>query len=167
MNQVVIVNEQDKVIGEMSRDEAHKTGTPHRIAVVYVENSKGEILVQVRMSKRLDHSAAGHLDLGETYFSAAERELREELGIEGVALKKIGHGISKDIQSNKGINIFHVFDVFVCRAEPKQLQKEEVLQTFWSDPLKVLEDMKADTDDKYTGGFKASIEVYLEYRKLI
>jgi len=66
-NNIVVVNEKDEVIGVMSRAEAHKNGIPHRIAVIYVENQKGEILVQVRMTGRLDHSSAGHVDPGEEY----------------------------------------------------------------------------------------------------
>ena len=45
-NDVVVVNEKDEVVGTMSWAEAHKNGTPHRTAVIYVENPKGEILVQ-------------------------------------------------------------------------------------------------------------------------
>ena len=41
MSDVVVVNEKDEVIGTMPKKEAHKNGTLHRIAVVYVENTKG------------------------------------------------------------------------------------------------------------------------------
>ena len=96
MSDVVLVNEKDEVIGTLSRAEAHKRGAPHRIAVVYVENSRGEVLVQVRMNGRLDHSSAGHVDPGEEYVDTAKRELREELGIDSVELRRVGHGVSEE-----------------------------------------------------------------------
>jgi len=65
MADVVVVNDKDEVIGAVSREAAHTNGTPHRIAVVYVVNPAGGILVQVRMDGRLDHSSAGHVDPGE------------------------------------------------------------------------------------------------------
>ena len=36
-----------------------------------------------------DQSAGGHVDEGETYEEAAKRELKEELGIDNVGLKKV------------------------------------------------------------------------------
>jgi len=162
MNEVVVVNEKDEVIGTMPRDKAHRDGTPHRIAVIYLENDKGEILAQIRKNGRTDHSAAGHLDPGESYLDAAKRELREELGVENIELKEIGTGKSLDVNELKGIRVTHVFKVFVAKAEPKELQKEEVSSVYWKKPLEILKEMENDKDDKFTGGFKASLKVYLQ-----
>ena len=133
MNEVVTVNEHDEVAGTMLRSEAHKNGTPHRIAVIYVENDKGEILVQIRMSGTLDHSSAGHVDPGESYLQTAQRELKEELGIENVELVSIGKDRSdernqKDVKSE---HVIHVFEVFLCKAQPKNLSEEEVKGVYW------------------------------------
>ena len=54
-----------------------------RIAVVLVFNTKGEIILQqVAFTKKKDagkwsYSAAGHVDAGEDYPTAALRELKE------------------------------------------------------------------------------------------
>ncbi len=154
MNQVVLVNENDEVIGTMFRDEAHEKRAPHRIAVIFVENNKGEILIQVRMSGKLDHSSAGHVDPGETYLQAAVRELKEELGIEGVNLVSIGKG--KD-------NVPHFFEVFVCRSEPGVLQEEEVKSVYWAKPEDILKDMEKDPE-KFTRGFVVSLGIYLKWK---
>lgn len=88
-----IVDEQDRVIGRALRSECH--GNPalvHRVAHVLVFNRDGWLLLQKRsMAKdiqpgRWDTSVGGHLDPGESYPGAACREMREELGIEGVPL---------------------------------------------------------------------------------
>ena len=164
MNEVVVVNEKDEVIGTMPREDAHRNGTPHRVSVIYVTNSQGKILIQVRMSGRLDHSSAGHVDPGETYKQTAYRELKEELGIDGVTLKEIGSGISHDKFFDKKLDLAHVFKVFVCTAEPKQLQKNEVKSVYWKDPVELLKEMKNDESNSiYTEGFKKSLPIYLKF----
>jgi isopentenyl-diphosphate delta-isomerase type 1 len=82
-----VVNEQDEVIGQMSRKEVHRLGRMHRAVHILISNSKGEVFLQKRsMQKdnfpgRWDSSAAGHVDTGETYDACAMREVHEELGV--------------------------------------------------------------------------------------
>jgi isopentenyldiphosphate isomerase len=83
-----VVDERDEVIGKRSRSEVHRLGLKHRAVHVLIFNGKGQIFLQKRSMKKdcfpgaWDSSAAGHLDLGETYDACALREVREELGIE-------------------------------------------------------------------------------------
>jgi 16S rRNA (adenine1518-N6/adenine1519-N6)-dimethyltransferase len=59
-------------------------------------NASGELYLQKRSiwkdrnPARWDSSAAGHVDAGEDYLTAARRELHEELGIEAPELTSIG-----------------------------------------------------------------------------
>jgi 16S rRNA (adenine1518-N6/adenine1519-N6)-dimethyltransferase len=65
----------------------HAKGLRHRAVHVFVFNRHGELWLQQRSHLKDKHplqwdsSAAGHLDAGETYEHAVERELKEELGI--------------------------------------------------------------------------------------
>lgn len=169
MNEVVVVNEKDEVIGTMPRAEAHSNGTPHRIAVVYLENDKNEILIQERISGTLDHSSAGHVDPGETYHQAALREAKEELGIESVELTSIGKGISDEMgrkdrnDDGKLEHRVHVYEVFVCYAEPQELAPDEVKSVYWAKAGDILKDMEINPR-KYSGGFKSSIRIYLNWK---
>ena len=95
MDKVVVGKEKDEVIGEATREDAHAQGIPHRIAVTYVENAEGKILIQVRIGGRYDHSSAGHVDPGESYLEAATRELEEEIGIVGARLSPVTKGVSE------------------------------------------------------------------------
>jgi len=163
MADVVVVNDKDEVVGTMPKSEAHKNNVPHRIAVTYVENGKGEILVQVRADGYLDHSSAGHVESGESYKEAAQRELAEELGISGVKLKYVGHGATKG-EKYPGAVVSHFFDIFNCIADPGKLQVDEVKKVYWADPKEVLRDMQDEKNrDKYCGGFMVSLSIYLKH----
>ena len=163
MDEVVVVNEKDEVIGTMLKSEAHKKGTPHRIAITYLEKKAGEILVQVRADGYLDHSSAGHVDPGESYEQAALRELAEELGVTGVPLKYVGHGNTKAETYSDGARS-HVFDIFSCIAEAKELQVDEVESVYWAKPEDVLQDMQGGNQEKYCGAFKVSLPIFLSAR---
>jgi isopentenyldiphosphate isomerase len=163
MDRVIVVNEKDEQQGTMLRSEAHANGTPHRIVVTYVENGLGQIVIQVRRDGSLDHSSAGHVDPGESYAEAALRELREELGIEGVQLTKIDHATSDEYTANGGITR-HVFDIFVCTADFSQIQEDEVTAAYWADPHDVWIDMNRNASKAvYAGGFRASLPRYLTH----
>ncbi|MBX4189419.1 NUDIX domain-containing protein [Candidatus Parcubacteria bacterium] len=158
MTDVVVVNDKDEVIGTMPKDEAHRNGTPHRIAVVYLENKEGKILIQVRMSGSLDHSSAGHVDPGESYLEAAKRELREELGVENVELTEIGKGKSDEVYSSDGGHRVHAFQIYKCKADPVKLQEDEVQDVYWADPKAIFKEMSEDQSLKYCGGFRESLK---------
>ncbi|OGN13905.1 MAG: hypothetical protein A3J47_03450 [Candidatus Yanofskybacteria bacterium RIFCSPHIGHO2_02_FULL_43_22] len=163
MSNVIWVDEKDNVLGEITRQKAHQEGLLHRVAVIYLINEKGEILVNERADGgHLDHSSAGHVDVGESYLEAATRELEEELGVIGVELQDIGSTHAQDIGAN--FNSRHMFRVYVCRAVPVKLKEDEVRSVFWANPKDVYEDMRVNPK-KYTGGFKSTIELYLSQTK--
>ncbi|AFM26278.1 NUDIX hydrolase [Desulfomonile tiedjei] len=82
-----IVDAKDRVIGTATRAEIHRLGLIHRSVHIFIFNSAGELYMQRRSPakdrhpSKLDSSAAGHVDPGETYQQTAARELGEELGI--------------------------------------------------------------------------------------
>lgn len=83
-----VVNERNEVTGQLTRGEVHARGLLHRAVHVFVVNARGEIYLQKRSHLKdvsplkWDSSAAGHLDVGESYAACAIRETREEVGIE-------------------------------------------------------------------------------------
>lgn len=165
MSDVIVVNDKDEVVGTMSREEAHRTGTPHRIAVTYVTNDKGQILIQVRIGGRLDHSSAGHVDIGESYIYTARRELEEELGIKDAELHFLATASSNEAPPAFTEHRVHRMHIFSCIAEPGNLQEEEVEGVLWADPIKVLEEMEANpTSTKWSGGFRTSLPIFLASR---
>jgi 16S rRNA (adenine1518-N6/adenine1519-N6)-dimethyltransferase len=82
-----VVDEHDQVTGQATRGEVHAQGLLHRAVHVFVQNKRGDLLLQQRSRFKdahpgvWDSSVSGHLDSGEDYAAAAVRELAEEMGI--------------------------------------------------------------------------------------
>jgi len=82
-----VVDADDRVIGQATREEVHKKGLLHRSVHILVFNPAGELFLQKRSLNKdenpglWDTSSAGHVETGEDYQTSAERELEEELGI--------------------------------------------------------------------------------------
>jgi 16S rRNA (adenine1518-N6/adenine1519-N6)-dimethyltransferase len=82
-----VVDENDRVLGDASRSKVHGNNLRHRAVHILIFNKAGEVYLQKRSRWKdrhpllWDSSAAGHVNAGEDYDSAAGRELEEELGV--------------------------------------------------------------------------------------
>lgn len=138
------------------RDKCHKEGLWHKAVVVFIINSKGQVLLQKRSaSKKMwpnmwDVTAGGHVLAGEFGFQATLRECKEELGIE---LKKeditfIGSSISVNIKGdiiNKHFNEYYIANKEVDEKRLK-LQKEEVSEVKWINKEDIIEKINNNFD---------------------
>jgi len=90
-----IVDDQDVVIDRQMRSRAHELGLQHRGVHVFLFTSENKMLIQKRSADRiqapsaLDCSVSEHVKAGESYFDAAMRGLKEELGLTGVEITPI------------------------------------------------------------------------------
>ena len=89
-----IVDTEGNVIGLAERAELHHDPSLiHRVVHVLVFNRKGELLLQKRSRQKdvapgkWDTSVGGHVAPKEDVLAAAQREMREELGITGCELR--------------------------------------------------------------------------------
>jgi len=107
-----------------------------------------------------DHSAAGHVDGGEDYLTAAERELKEELGVETDNLEKLGKYYSEDRrQDGLVLKRFNVVYRTKCEDQDFTLQESEVSQVKWVS-LDEVKKMISQTPEIVTDGIKAVVEKY-------
>lgn len=84
-----VCDEHDHVIGQAPRTLVHEQNLLHRAVHIWVWDSKGEFMIHLRSDKKdqfplcYTSSSSGHVDAGETYETAAHRELKEELQLAG------------------------------------------------------------------------------------
>lgn len=145
-----IINEYGEFTGKTaSREEAHKEGLWHKAVVVFIINSRNEILLQKRSAnKKLwpnmwDITAGGHVLKGEFGYQAVIRETKEEIGvnINPQDLLFIGSTLSinkKDDIINKHLNEYYIVhkDVNIKDitldlnevSDIKYISKEELLK---------------------------------------
>lgn len=105
-----IVDENNNLTGiQENRNIIHEKGLLHREIAVFIQNEKGEFLIQKRSANKKQAPnkwclTTGHVELGEEYDKAATREVKEELGIE-IKEELTPLGIFKQsIKSGKVIN---------------------------------------------------------------
>jgi len=91
---VVIVDEDNNVVGAVPRREMRARRLPHRCTYVLVFNLRGELYIQKRARTKevlpgYYEVAGGVVLAGESYAQGAARELTEELGIRDVPLTRL------------------------------------------------------------------------------
>lgn len=132
-----IVDEQDVVIGTATKQEDQEKGLRHRVVRITLEDSAGNILLQKRRDDKelypgcWDTAAAGHVDAGEDYLAAAERELYEELGVV-TSLEQIKQYKSNGSYDWRKLNRFTVLYRGIISAETTlTLQEDEMADVRW------------------------------------
>jgi len=167
---IVEVNQNDELVGKMGRETAHNKARLrlHRevMILLYSDRARTSFLLQKRSLKKEQWpgywtlSATGHVDWsdltnGDTdgYLSAARREIKEEIGIEGKNLKLIGKIINKNEYN------WSVMGVVTGEFEGKILiDKEEV-----SEVGEFSKETIVEVSDKLTPGARAC----LKYLKIL
>jgi isopentenyldiphosphate isomerase len=92
---VDVVDEQDRVVATVTRARIRAEGLLHRVASVLVFRPDGRLLVHRRTETKdvypgaFDCFVGGVVGAGERYEQARDRELAEEMGIEGAAAMEL------------------------------------------------------------------------------
>lgn len=154
-----VVDERDRVVGQATRAEVHAQGLTHRAVHVFVFNSRGELLLQMRSAlkdefpMRWTSSASGHLDAGESYDEAARRELAEELGFDSPL-----EFLTKLPASTETANEFTAFYRTNSDAEPRFPPEEIAWLEFHG--LDAVAAMIAERPDEFSPLFRALFDEY-------
>ncbi|CAM7705392.1 NUDIX hydrolase YfcD [Atlantibacter hermannii] len=135
---VDIVNEDNEVIAQCSREQMRAERLRHRATYIVVHDGMGKILVQRRTEHKdflpgmLDATAGGVVQSEETMLDSARREAEEELGIAGVPFAEHGLFYFED----EHCRVWGA--LFSCVSHgPFALQEEEVSEVFWMVPEEI------------------------------
>ena len=138
---IQIVDEDDNPIKGANLFDAYDNGLIHRIVMIIIKDTDGRMLLQKRGPNVTTHpntwdvSAAGAVDEGEDYMTAALRELQEEVGITGIDLEFVDKIYAEeDVDKLKGLRRFiGIFQGLVEPDTPLTLAPDEVTGTRWMD----------------------------------
>jgi 16S rRNA (adenine1518-N6/adenine1519-N6)-dimethyltransferase len=155
-----VVDEQDRPIRGVDRATVHAERLLHRAIHIFVLNNAGELFLQRRsyrkdtFPRKWDSSAAGHVDLGESYEACATRELREELGLVDQP-REIGRVPASEKTGQEFIRIY--------QAEADEIidLNEEEIETGGFFPLSVIDEWIRQRPEDFASGF---LECYREVR---
>lgn len=116
MEQLILVNELDEMVGTMEKMEAHQKAMLHRAFSIFIFNSKGELLLQQRAEQKYHcgglwtNTCCSHPRPEEETSAAALRRLQEEMGFT-TSLKKVFDFVYKAPFSN-GLTEYEFDHVF-------------------------------------------------------
>ncbi|WP_226064293.1 isopentenyl-diphosphate Delta-isomerase [Kaistella polysaccharea] len=162
--QVVLISENDEVLGLMDKMQAHENGILHRAFSVFLFNDKGEVLLQRRAADKYHspnqwtNAVCSHPRAEENYLQGAHRRMKEELGIEAEITPKF-HFIYK---ANVGGNLWeHELDhVFTGSYTGEfNLNKDEVSEVRYISMNALDEEMKSNPEN-FTEWFKIILQEY-------
>lgn len=131
------VDENDRVIGRVSRADMRARRLRHRAVFVAVTDGSGRLLVHRRSSAKdiwpgwCDIAVGGVVTSGEDYVVAAHRELAEEIGIERVELLELDGGRALSFDDDSVSLVGRCFQVI--HTGPFVFADGEVADAWWVD----------------------------------
>ncbi|WP_373707419.1 isopentenyl-diphosphate Delta-isomerase [Kaistella sp.] len=163
--QVVLISENDEVLGLMDKMQAHENGLLHRAFSVFLFNEKGEVLLQKRAAEKYHspnqwtNAVCSHPREGETYLEGAQRRLKEELGIEAMELSPKFHFIYK---ADVGGNLWeHELDhVFTGNYDGNFSLNEEEVSEIRYITMEALDQEMESNPENFTEWFKIILGEY-------
>lgn len=169
-----VLNEYGEYTGEVaSRSEAHHKGLWHKAVVVFIVNSKNEVLIQQRSAnKKLwpnkwDITAGGHVFSGEFGYQSVIRETKEEIGLDIQVTDLLFIGATTSINTKEDIINRHYNEYFIVRKDVNlkeiQLEDSEVQDIKWiskNNLIKMIDNRDEELTDKW--GCWDYLKKYLE-----
>jgi len=161
MEEVILVDENDNPIGTMEKMEAHRKGLLHRAFSILVFNSKGQLLLQKRSSKKYHsgglwtNTCCSHPRPDEDILNALRRKLKQEMGID--VTPRFSHKFIYKTELDHNLTEYEYDHVYVGRydGEP-DINHDEVEEWRFEDLAQLKESIRKSPED-FTYWFKLII----------
>ncbi|MDG1833609.1 MAG: NUDIX domain-containing protein [Verrucomicrobiota bacterium] len=150
-----VVNEHDEIVDQQPRSVVHAQGLRHRAAHVLVFNEGGQAFLQLRSKLKdnypgvWDNACSGHVDAGESYAVAAERELMEEIGL--LVDNPLEELFKLEARLENGMEFVTVF--MTDSEGPFELNAEEIDDGRWATPTEIQTALQTEPE-KYSPTFR-------------
>lgn len=169
MEEVILVDKKDKVLGFMEKIQAHEEGLLHRAFSVFLFNSKNELLLQKRALSKYHspglwtNTCCSHPRKGEDSLSGAKRRLKEEMGM--VCELQYDHHFIYKVSLDQGMTEHELDHVFVGVSDDVPvLNRDEVCDYSYVTMDECVSDMLVNPDH-YTEWFKIALPEVLKIFK--
>ena len=150
MEEIVLVDKNNNVLGTAPKLETHNANTPlHRAFSLFLFNSKGELLLQQRSKSKKtwplvwSNSVCGHPMLNESNKDAVIRRLDFEIGIKLKEVHEILPNFSYRAEMN-GIVENELCPVFVAFSDAKPVPNADEIENIrwvkWQDFIKEIKE---------------------------
>ena len=158
---VDIVDEKNNVVGSADVETAHDKKLIHRVVGVFVFNINGDLYLQKgNKYGKLDLSVGGHVQKGETYEDAAQREMFEELGL-AAPIQHIVTFLPTEAR------LGHYWAIFTATAPVDWNFKEtEEVSSLKQVGMTRIKEMMQKEPDSFTHGFRNTIVELIRVTKL-
>jgi len=169
VEQIIIVDEKDNVIGKEQRDIVDLKKLRYRATGLWIKNSKGESLLARRAYTKTHYpgrwgpAVAGTVDEGETYESNITKEAEEELGLQNITIK-----IASKTQTNGEYNHFTQWfsSIINKTVEDFKIQDDEVVEVKWFSKEELLKQLK-DNSREFIPKIKEYFEMFMGEKETI
>jgi isopentenyl-diphosphate delta-isomerase len=164
MEEIILVDKNDKPVGFEEKIKAHENGGKlHRAFSIFIFNSKGDMLLQLRSVKKhhfgglLTNACCSHPRKGEELKDAVHRKLKQEFGFDADLAEKFSF-VYKATDEKSGLTE-HEFDhVFVGKFDGKPNPNPEEIDDFnWISMANLKKDVAANPE-KYTPWFSIALK---------
>ncbi len=167
MPDVILVDQADRPVGRMEKQEAHRKGLLHRaFSAFLLDGSK--LLIQRRALDKYhcgglwSNTCCSHPAPGEPVLSAAERRLDEELGIKNARLRELDTFLYRAAFPN-GLAEHELDHVLLGEySGPVQPDPMEIAQVRWIDLEELQRDLQA-FPQWYTPWFPPALTLVLRH----
>jgi len=159
---IIVVDEEDNLIDNKPREIVDKEKLRYRVAALWLKNSKGESLLARRAYTKNHYpgrwgpAAAGTVDEGESYEQNMVKEVKEELGLKNIKLKKGPH-IKISGQYNHFTQWFEcILDKFVKEFK---IPKDEVVEVKWFSEKELKKELE-NNPKEFVKNMKRYVELF-------